>query len=749
MITKSGVKLLDFGLAKAIAPAGRTSGASLTALPTQAGTDLTAEGTILGTFQYMAPEQLEGKEADARTDIFAFGAVLYETATGKKAFSGKSQASLISSIMGVEPPPVSTVVPMTPPAFDRVVRTCLAKDPEDRWQTAHDVMLELKWVAEGGSAAGLPAPAVARRKNRERVAWVLAAAGILGTVGLWLFPPRSGGNAEPVKASLLPPSGASLVRRAGPFALSPDGRRLVFVARREGKTMLWARPLDADEAQVLPGTEGASFPFWSPDGRSLGFFAEGKLKRVEARGGTPETLCDAAGLGGTWNRDGVILFAADYGRAISRISASGGSPVSATRLRAGEQTHAHPFFLPDDRHFLYAVGTGASAPFLESVFVGALDGGEPKRLLASNSNAAYVDPGYVLFWRERALRAAAFDPARLRLTSEPFVVASDVMVSPGEATAAFAVSSRGVLVYQRGGTAAELSQLVWFDRSGKALDSLGPPAFYYRPSLSHDGRRVAVDKSDLLNKGDIWVYEAIGGAGTRVSFDPADESAPLWSPNDDRLLFFSLKSGTRDLYQKSLETGAPAQPVLASPGEKLPLDWSADGRFLLFLSYVESAGRTQPDIWFFSFADGKARPFVTSPVHEEDGRFSPDGRWVAYTSDESGQFEIYVRPFPDPGARRQVSTRGGAMPRWRADGRELFYIAPDNELMSVPVKTGEVFEAGAPMPLFETQIRAAPAWPQYDVSSDGQRFLINTMTEAAAEREPITLVLDWTAAFKR
>jgi Tol biopolymer transport system component len=322
------------------------------------------------------------------------------------------------------------------------------------------------------------------------------------------------------------------------------------------------------------------------------------------------------------------------------------------------------------------------------------------------------------------------------------------VVAPGEATAAFAASSRGVLVYQRGGTAAELSELVWFDRTGKALSTLAPPAFYYRPSLSHDGRRVAVDKSDLLNKGDIWVYEVSGGAGTRVTFDPADESAPLWSPNDDRLLFFSLKSGIRDLYQKPLEGGASAQQVFASRGEKIPLDWSADGRFLLFLSY-KTNGQTQPDIWAFTFADGKARPFVTSPVHEEDGRFAPDGRWVAYTSDESGQFEIYVRAFPGPGARRQISARGGAMPRWRADGRELFFVAPDNKLMAVPVKTGDVFEAGAAMPLFETRIRTAPAWPQYDVSSDGQRFLINTMTETAAEQEPITLVLNWTADLKK
>jgi Tol biopolymer transport system component len=719
----------------------------VTALPTQAGSNLTKEGTILGTFQYMAPEQLEGKEADARTDIFAFGAVLYEMATAQKAFSGKSQASLISSIMGSQPPAISTIVPMTPPAFDRVVRTCLAKDQDDRWQTAHDVMLELKWVAEGGSAAGLPAPVVAKRTSREWIAWAFAAVGILGAVGVWLSRSHGVRRAEAVKASLLPPPGATLVRSAGPLALSPDGRRLVFVARREGKTMLWVRPLDADAAQVLPGTEGATFPFWSPDGRSLAFFAEGRLKRIEAAGGTPETLSDAVGLGGTWNREGVILFGPGDGRPIHRIAASGGSATAVTRLGAGE-THAHPFFLPDGRHFLYAVGTGASTPFLESIFVASLDGVEPKRLVASNSNAVYVDPGYVFFWRERALRAAAFDPSRLRLTSEPFVVASDVMVAPGVATAAFAVSSRGVLVYQRGGTAADLSELVWFDRSGKALGSLGPPAFYYHPRISHDGRRVAVDKSDLLNKGDIWVYEVLGGAATRVSFDPADESAPLWSPDDGRLIFFSLKSGRQDIYRKSIEGSASAQPILVSRAEKHPADWSADGQFLLFSSSDPDA-RMQRDLWVFSFAEGKARPFVTGPSREEDGRFSPNGRWVAYISDESGQLEVYVRPFPGPGSRRQISTTGGAMPRWRADGQELFYVALDNKLMAVPVKTGDVFEAGAPMPLFETHIRTEPHFTQYDVSADGQRFLINTMVETVAEREPITLVLDWTATLER
>jgi Tol biopolymer transport system component/predicted Ser/Thr protein kinase len=742
MLTKSGVKLLDFGLAKAVAP---TTPQQMTSFPTQQA--LTQEGRILGTFQYMAPEQLEGREADARTDIFAFGTVLYEMATGKKAFSGKSQASLISSIMGSQPPAISTIVPMTPPAFDRVVRTCLAKDPDDRWQTAHDVMLELKWVAEGGSAVGLPAPVLAKRTSREWTAWAFAAVGILAALGLWLFRPHGVRKAEAVTASLLPPPGATLVRSAGPLALSPDGRRLVFVARREGKTMLWVRPLDADAAQVLPGTEGATFPFWSPDGRSLAFFAEGRLKRIEAAGGTPETLSDAVGLGGTWNRDGVILFGPGDGRPIHRIPASGGSSAAVTRLGAGE-THAHPFFLPDGRHFLYAVGTGASAPFLESIFVASLDGGEPKRLVASNSNAVYADPGYVFFWRERALRAAAFDPTRLRLTSEPFVVASDVMVSPGQATAAFAVSSRGVLVYQRGGTVADLSELLWFDRSGKALGSLGPPAFYYHPRISHDGRRVAVDKSDLLNKGDIWVYEVSGGAATRVSFDPADESAPLWSPDDARLIYFSLKSGTQDIYGKPIEGSASAQPILVSRAEKHPADWSADGRFLLFSSSDPDA-RMQRDLWVFSFADVKARPFVTSPSRDEDGQFSPNGRWVAYISDESGRSEVYVRPFPGPGPRRQVSTAGGSMPRWRSDGRELFYVALDNKLMAAPVKTGDVFEANASMPLFETHIRTEPTWTQYDVSADGQRFLINTMVETAAEREPITLVLDWTATFER
>ena len=405
MLTKSGVKLLDFGLAKAIAPAGRSSGASLTALPTQAGSNLTQEGTILGTFQYMAPEQLEGKEADARTDIFAFGAVLYEMATGKKAFSGKSQASLISSIMGSEPPPVSAVSPMTPPAFDRVVRTCLAKDPDDRWQTAHDVMLELKWVAEGGSAAGLPAPVVAKRKNRERLG--MAATGVL-LLALGLLAGRTfrapARDARALRLSLSPPANAPFESFRS-VTVSPDGQRIAFVGEApDGKGSLWVRALDAVQPRLLPGTEGAFYPFWSPDSRFLGFFADGKLKRIDASGGPPQILTKALfGFGGTWNRDGTILFAPNVLESLYKVPASGGTPVAVTRLAPREEAHRWPCFLPDGRHFVFL----ADARRTEDHYlkIGSLDSPETREIANAVSSVAFAEPGYLLFVRAGSLLA--------------------------------------------------------------------------------------------------------------------------------------------------------------------------------------------------------------------------------------------------------------------------------------------------------------------------------------------------------
>ncbi|MGH9363953.1 MAG: protein kinase domain-containing protein, partial [Thermoanaerobaculia bacterium] len=404
MLTKSGVKLLDFGLAKLRQAESEPVASRLSALGTE-GTPLTAEGTLLGTLQYMAPEQLEAKEADARTDIFAFGATLYEMATGRKAFSGTSQASLISAIMTAEPALISTIQPMTPPALDRMVKTCLAKDPDERWQNAHDLMRELRWIAELGSQAGVPGPVVARRKSRERFSWGLTAVTLLvalaAVAAAVRYAHRAAMLARPMRSSMVLPEKSAL--RAA--AISPDGTRVVFVARdSSGRNLLWIRPLDSLAVQPLPGTENPSFPFWSPDSRFIGFFADGKLKKIDASGGPPQTLCDApVNRGGTWNREGVILFAPVSDGPIYRVSASGGLPTPVTRLdpSRGETSHRWPFFLPDGQHFLYLVASFGGPKEKTGIYVGSLDSKEEKFLLPANSSVAYAPPGYLLFFRER------------------------------------------------------------------------------------------------------------------------------------------------------------------------------------------------------------------------------------------------------------------------------------------------------------------------------------------------------------
>ena len=753
MITKSGVKLLDFGLAKAIAPAGRTSGASLTALPTQAGTDLTAEGTILGTFQYMAPEQLEGKEADARTDIFAFGAVLYEMATGKKAFSGKSQASLISSIMGTEPPPVSTVAPMTPPAFDRVVRTCLAKDPEDRWQTAHDAMLELKWVAEGGSQAGLPAPVVARRRSRERLAWVIAGILAASTVGLTILELRRPRSTTPViRSTVLPPEKTSFSfvgGGAGPVAVSPDGRQLAFVASESSsKKELWVRPLDSLLAKPLPGTADATYPFWSPDSRFVGFFADGKLKKIEVAGGPALSICDAPDArGGSWNRDGTILFEPSFREPIHRVSANGGKSVPLTKLDSSrnETTHRWPSFLPDGRRFLFFSGshsTGAESE-LDAIFVGSLDGEKPRLLVNARSNAAYA-AGHLLFVRQKTLLAQRFDPKSLELTGESFPIVENVQDDPGFFSAIFSVSDQGTLAYQTASGSSGLSELTWVDRSGKKLDVLGDPADYFEPRISPDGRRVAIAIED---PGDIWIYDLARRVRTRLTFSGSDDFAPTWSPDSTRVAFSSQRTGSGDIYAKTASGTGADELLSTSKIFKVPNSWSPDGRYIAYIVFQGAPG-SKADIWLLSLADRKTSPILQSPFDEVQAVFSPDGRWLAYASNESGRFEIYIQPFPGPGGKWQISTSGGTQPRWARGGKELFFIAPGGKIMSVEIQTSTIVEAGTPQVLFSASLKNAPG-PPYDVSSDGQRILLNRPIEEASSSPPITLVQNWTALLKR
>jgi serine/threonine protein kinase len=755
MLTKSGVKLLDFGLAKAVAPVGPQSG--LTSLPTMAGgQNLTQEGTILGTFQYMAPEQLEGKEADARTDIFAFGATLYEIATGKKAFSGATQASLISSILRDDPQPISQVQPMTPPALDRVVKTCLAKDPEERWQSAADIKRELLWVAEGSHAES--APRRRRVGGRERLAWTAftlaaAAALIVGFLEL-RRKPESG---RVFRSSILPPAKTQFAFQSSPPAVSPDGRRIAFSAGPpNARGRLWVRSFEASDAQPLPQTEGGSGPFWSPDSRFLGFFADGKLKRIDPSGGEPQTLCDApSGRAGTWSREGVILFTTDG--PLHRVSESGGASSQVTRWddAYGAISHNRPAFLPDGRHFLYLRYLGRSGdgsnPY--GLILGSLGSKDEKELLRVRANVAYApapdgsSAGHLLYLQAKVLVARPFDARRLEFTGEAFPIAEQVQLHGAGSTAVFSVSASGLLVYQLG--AGEASELVWFDRSGKRLESLGEPANYSHPRISHDGRRVAVVVGDLKSADtDLWLYDLPRRAKTRFTFGPAVNIFPVWSPDDSRIVFASNRRGMHELYQRATSGSGADELLFDSESSFLwPTDWLPDGR--IAIQSRDTKARTAVDVGVVSVADRKAVTLLGTSFDERNPQFSPDGRWLAYASNESGSFEIYVQPFPGMGQKWQVSSAGGATPRWRRDGKEIFFFKlPEKMLMSAEVKPGSTFEVGEPRPLFQTQVKWSDFGTQYDVSPDGSRFLITTLV-GEERSEALTVVQNWLARLKK
>ena len=739
MLTKSGVKLLDFGLAKAMTPAAPQS--SLTSLPTQHG--LTQEGTILGTFQYMAPEQLEGREADARTDIWAFGCVLYEMATGKKAFAGVTQASLITAIMSAQPPSITSFQTTSPPALDRVVQACVDKDPDCRWQNAADIGRQLRWIGEALRAEAAERPT--KRRIREWLAWGLAAAAALIAAASLLRRPReeARGFSGAVRSAILLP-GLSTVRG---LSLSPDGSRLALVARDSSRrNLLWIRPLGSAEARALPGTDNPSSPFWSPDGRSIGFFADGKLKRIDASGGPPQTICNAPiARGGSWNPDGVILFAPTSDSPLYRVDASGGRPEVVTKFdpKRGESSHRWPVFLPDGKRFLYYVASFGVPKEGTGIYVGSLDSKEDRYLVRAGANPAYT-PGWLIYFRERNLLAQRFDEKAERLVGEPSALAEDVQFFPQQQAALFSASVHGGVLVSQPRSDTSVSQLQWFDRTGKSLGLLGPPSNQANPRISPDGKRVALDIVDPQTGNlDLWIYEPGGDLPTRLTTDPSIDSIPTWSPDGKQIAFMSLRRSHPDIFLTRSDGSSGEELVLESANAKYVTDWSPDGRFLLFRV---SDVATNLELWTLPIGgDGRPNPFLRAAYGVSHGQFSPDGRWVAYVSNESGRSEIHVAPFPGPGSSWKISTAGGTEPRWRRDGTELFYLAPDGKLMVVAVRTGPPFEAGVAKPLFQVRRRervSASDHYGYDVSADGQRFLVSAEVgeETAA---PLTLVFNW------
>jgi serine/threonine protein kinase/Tol biopolymer transport system component len=695
MLTKSGAKLMDFGLAKESGPA--PFAAALTEM-TAEQSKLTVEGVIVGTFQYMAPEQLEGKEADGRTDIFALGDVIYEMATGKAAFAGKSGASLIAAILSTEPQPMAVLQSMTPPALERVVKKCLAKDPDERWQSANDLASELSWIAETGGHTAGSAPLSGGKKFRETLAWLLAGALIAILIGgaIWW---RNSKSPEQTMYFYAP-----LPFPVRDVALAPNGHTLAVVANRESaqKNVLFIYELGSPGARSLADTDGASYPFWSPDGRSLAFFADAKLKKLEVSGGPVQTICDApSGRGGSWNKDGVIVFTptSGTGGGLYRVSASGGTPTQISRPDAsrGEYNHRWAMFLPDGKHYLYVAANFSGQKGVDAIFVGSLDSQEKHFVVEATANAAYAAPGYLLFYHDKTLLAQRFDLKRFALTGEPTTILTEIQYVPQVKKAVFAVSDTGLLVAQSG-SAAALSQPTWFDRKGNEVGVVGKPGAYGDVSIAPNGRFVAVGKTDEESQNtDVWIYELQHDGVKRLTFDLSYDSVPIWSPDGTRLAFYSNRQGGSDVYLKNVDGAQEEKNIAHDNFDKVPNDWSRDGKYILYARGT--------DLWFMTASELKGREFVKAASVLTNGQFSPDGKWVAYASNETGKWEIYVTSFPEPRGKWQVSTGGGGQPRWRSDGKELFYVSSDDKLMAVPVTAGANFDSGTPVALFQ-----ATAW---------------------------------------
>lgn len=749
MLTKSGTKLLDFGLAKIREPS-KIGADGATALLTR---NLTSQGTILGTFQYMAPEQLEGKEADARSDIFAFGAVLYEMLTSRKAFSGSSQASLSAAILTTGPPPMSSIQSLTPLALDRVAETCLAKDPDERWQSAGDLARELKWIADPAFQAESQKLRAPGTKSRSaRMTWIVAAAAVVTALFVsWIYFREPVPERRSIRFTI-----ATEARLPSQVRISPDGSRLAFVGQNaQGKIVLWVRQLDGPNSQPLPGTEGAMYPFWSHDSRQIGFYdlLQGKLKRIDSSGGPPQILGDVTlGLGGDWDADGTILFApGGTNPGIYRVAANGGVPVQVT-TPAPSTGHSFPRFLPDGRHFLYlALPEDLSAVGDEpSIRVASLDSKDTRPLLATpysaylsaSSNSSGKIPPYLLFVRDGALVAQEMDLRNFQLRGEPIRISDSIATDGFVGFGDFSVSKDGTLAFN---SAIYQHELIWLDRAGNRIGSGIPVDRYAHPTLTPDVKQAVFDRVDPKTRHRaLWKLDVDRG---EVSlFDFGDGFLPVFFPDGRDVGFTCMIDGKRQFCRKALGGAGGKETLWESGNSNLLVDFSPDGRFL---SYLHVGKRFE--LWILPLT-GDRRPyrFYPSESIQFHGLFSPDGKWIAYTSNETGDFEVYVQPFPATGEKWKVSAQGGGQPRWRRDGKEMFYRTGDGKMMVVSLRIAAGFATGVPRMLFQSS--ADPLFPNfgipYTVAADGQRFLVNAAIDES-RAPPITIITNWTAGLKR
>ena len=741
MITRSGAKLMDFGLARAGAAAGATPGSSSHGLtiahmsqsPTMAS-PLTQQGSLVGTYFYMAPEQLEGREVDARSDIWAFGCVLYEMLTGRRAFDGKSQASLVGAIMHTEPPPISASNATLSPAVEALVRACIAKDPEERIQTAHDIKLQLQWIAQSGAHSGATGPIELPKPKRrfQLLPWAIAALGVIAAL-FFALRGGTGGTPSAQQIAFSVPIPASLTPVGQP-RISPDGTTLAFAATDSlNRTMIWLRPLNGLAMNPLPGTEGCRPPFWSPDSRSLGFVADGKLKKISVAGGPAQIICDApSGSDGTWSKDGVILYDGANDDPIYRVNAAGGVPAIAVSGDSTTQV-GWPAFLPDGKHYLFSrILIGG----LSKTLVGELGSKKTRELPIDGSRVEY-SLGHVLLARDRTLLAQRFDVGSQKLVGEPFPIAENLPVGVN-GVANFAVSDNGILVYRA--TASAQNRLVWLSRTGQELSEVAPSADLRAPALSPDGSKIAIRRIEPGSSNlDIWVIDTMRGTTTRFTFDPGDDSNPIWSPDGSKIAWTGLRGNSNGIWTKAAN-GSGSDEKLADVGPNAaPTSWSRDAS-QVFYQFV--AGGSLADISVVDVnGDHKPRAVLNSKFVETRAQISPDGKWLAYDSDESGRSEVYVISYPGGSGKWQISTNGGLEPNWSRDGRELYYLSADGRLMSVPIPAAGDFNPGTPQPLFRVATEPGRRRNVYCPSPDGKKFLF--LVPAGQNQTPMTVLVNW------